>query len=298
MADKLMFNRKTGEFGVKKYLGDRGFKDKNWGDGTKEWGSNYAIMLVDPITLEWNLRRRAKHGAGRWVEIPDRDPRAQFLHLFSLLEDGDTDWYVDQCERCANSGGEMYINNKHETFKAVRKIFCPNDRVNNIVESLYKLDKKKRRVLLDEIQALILAEAIQILGDTTGTLNIWKSTVEEDRIYVSLNDSDSDDVIGAERSAWYQYGDSHVYLILHVVSDEIRSYFMRDFYQAAIVGKDSKEIGVFEIDSVMYNRIKTTMDINDINATARLETIKDELDEDILVMLLAAALWRIKQWRS
>lgn len=121
MNDYLVFNRKTGRIGLKKDLGDAGFKDTKWGDGTKEWGSNYAIFPMDPITFDWKYQDREPVGKD-WVTLPKGDPRVQFVELFDTIYGAK--WYHGFTGGDDNTEvDEYYIENPHEIFLKIRRIF-------------------------------------------------------------------------------------------------------------------------------------------------------------------------------
>ena len=121
MNDTLVFNRKTGQIGLKKCLGDAGFKDKGWGDGTKEWGSNYAIFPMDPITFDWSYQNRESVGRD-WLALPKDDPRVQFVSFFNAIYDAK--WHYSFVSADDNTEiDEFRIENEHEVFLKIRKIF-------------------------------------------------------------------------------------------------------------------------------------------------------------------------------
>lgn len=121
MDKQVMYNRKTGELGLRMCLGERGFKDKNWGDGTEEWNSNYAIFPMDPVMFTWDSKNRV-HTTTDWIRLPETDPRVQYVTLFDVIEGGLADWKYDTShEDCIVE--YAHIENPHEVFQLIRKIF-------------------------------------------------------------------------------------------------------------------------------------------------------------------------------
>jgi hypothetical protein len=121
MKDTVVFNRKTGQIGLKKCLGDDGFKDKGWGDHDKEWGSNYAVFPMDPITFDWSYQVR-EQATTDWKPLPNDDPRVQFVELFETIYGAD--WYHSFIGGDDNTEiDEYYIQNEHRVFQQIRKIF-------------------------------------------------------------------------------------------------------------------------------------------------------------------------------
>lgn len=118
---QIMFNAKTGQLGLRRNLGDAGFKDKGWGDGTKEWNSNYAVFPLDPVDFTWDWKNRL-HSTADWRTLPDSDPRVQYMTLFDIIETADWHYGIaggdDNCEV-----DEAYIENTHEVFRRIRKLF-------------------------------------------------------------------------------------------------------------------------------------------------------------------------------
>lgn len=120
MKDRVVYNGKTGELGLQRCLGEAGFKDKGWGDGLKEWDSNYAVFLLDPVDFTWDIRKRVQSTTD-WRELPDSDPRVQFLSLFEVIESAD--WYYGIAGDEDAEVEEASIENTHEVFRLIRKIF-------------------------------------------------------------------------------------------------------------------------------------------------------------------------------
>lgn len=121
MLDRVVFNRKTGQLGLQKCLGEAGFKDKEWGDGTKPWNSNYAVFILDPINFTWNYKNR-EYATTDWTPLPKNDPRVQFMALLDAIESAD--WYYGIASIDENAKvDEAYIENPHEVFRRIKKIF-------------------------------------------------------------------------------------------------------------------------------------------------------------------------------
>lgn len=106
MKEYLVFNRKTGEVGVQR------FQD------TLE-GRNYKIVLLDPM----NYREvDTIEDCADWVRLPNNDARVKYWRVMDAIynarwyyngyHDGDT-IIVD----------EAYIENEHEVFEEIRKVF-------------------------------------------------------------------------------------------------------------------------------------------------------------------------------
>lgn len=121
MRDVVVWNRKTGELGLKRYLDNKGFKDKNWGDGTEEWGSNYAVFILDPVLFTWESKNRVQSSTD-WRPLPKTDPRVQFMALFQAIDGAD--WlHTGFAEDEGIVVEEARIENPHEVFRLIKEIF-------------------------------------------------------------------------------------------------------------------------------------------------------------------------------
>ena len=121
MNNEVMYNHKTGELGLKVCLGDSGFKDTRWGDGTKEWNSNYALFPMDPVEFTWDWRNRV-HTSNDWRKLPKTDPRVQYVALFDVIQGGLADWSYELSDEDVTVE-DASIENPHEVFRLIRKIF-------------------------------------------------------------------------------------------------------------------------------------------------------------------------------
>lgn len=117
MKDQLCYNKKTGQLGLKRYLGSI----KGKGNWPQEWGSNYAVIPVDPVTFK-EIQEQWQQTSTDWNQLPADDPRVQYVALFKAIYDAD--WYHG-----GYSDGddivvdEAIIENEHEVFNRIRKIF-------------------------------------------------------------------------------------------------------------------------------------------------------------------------------
>lgn len=86
--------------------------------------------VLDPINFnEIETVRGFGEKEHDWYPLPRDDPRVQFWTLFEIIEGGDADWYYNGYHE--NDGicvEEAFIENKHEVFEQVRKIFEPHRR--------------------------------------------------------------------------------------------------------------------------------------------------------------------------
>ena len=121
LRNQIVFDRKKGLIGLKRLAG------KN---EEKEFGTNYVVDVLDPINFNRIETVRAFGGSEHnWYPLPRDDPRVRFWNLFDIIEGGDADWYYNGYH---NGDGifveEAFIENKHEIFEQVRKLFEPPKR--------------------------------------------------------------------------------------------------------------------------------------------------------------------------
>ena len=121
MRNRIVFDRKKGLIGLKRLAGKK---------EEKELGTNYVVDVLDPIDFN---KIETVRGFGDeehdWYRLPRDDPRVQFWELFSVIEGGDADWYYSIAGIGDNAEvDEAYIENKHEVFELVRKLFEPPKR--------------------------------------------------------------------------------------------------------------------------------------------------------------------------
>ncbi len=119
MKDILYFNIKTGQLGLKRYLGSI----KGKGNWPQEWGSNHAIIPVDPVTFkETHNTEHWQQVSSDWKQLSKNDPRVQYVALFKIVYDAD--WshtgYSDGDDIVVD---EAFIENEHDTFESIRRIF-------------------------------------------------------------------------------------------------------------------------------------------------------------------------------
>lgn len=129
MREVVVFNKDTGELGIRRTIQD------------KDWPSNYAVFILDPITLEETGEKQ--HANSPWRDLPPDDPRVTFVELFDIFEGGHADWYVNHCEACEPD--EMYIENRAEVWELFK---------NNI------LDKKQKKLVTAVKQLQVDGESI------------------------------------------------------------------------------------------------------------------------------------------
>ena len=125
-ADKLVFHRETGTVGVKRFLGT----NKGHGFWPKEWGWNFAVIEMDPVTLKeltnWH------EPSVKWQEIPEWDSRVKMWKVIKIIEDAD--WEVNA--HCTNSNcdgyeveiGGMVLNEEVSVFQEIQAVMLKNKR--------------------------------------------------------------------------------------------------------------------------------------------------------------------------
>lgn len=110
----VVFDRKKGLLGVKRVIS---------GEKEKEMHSNYMVTILDPITFR-ELEDVQLHGSDYdWYDLPIDDPRVQFWESMKVIHDAD--WYITgyMDNRESLEVDEHYIENQHEVFEKLRKIF-------------------------------------------------------------------------------------------------------------------------------------------------------------------------------
>jgi hypothetical protein len=115
---KVVFCRKTGLIGVKRTA----YKNEE-----KEFGVNYVVDILDPVDLDTKLRTVKGFGEKEndWHVLSSSDPRVQFIGLFDVFEGGHADWYYDgHHDGDGIQVEEALVENRHEVFELVRKIFA------------------------------------------------------------------------------------------------------------------------------------------------------------------------------
>lgn len=111
----VVFDRKSGVLGYRR-LATKAEE--------KEMGCNYVIDLLDPVNFK-RIETVASSGPTyNWHELPKTDPRVQYMALFDVIEGGIADWYYSgYSEGDGICVDEAFIENAHEVFERIRKIF-------------------------------------------------------------------------------------------------------------------------------------------------------------------------------
>lgn len=116
MRKIVMFDRKKGLLGIRRMA---------WKNEEKELGVNKVVDIVDPIEFNKGQTMRAFGDAEYdWHSLPCDDPRVQYISLFDVIEGGEADWYYGiQSGNDNTCVDEAYIENPHEVFRQIRRIF-------------------------------------------------------------------------------------------------------------------------------------------------------------------------------
>jgi len=116
----LMFDRKKGLLGIKKYIGNQKQLEK-------EMGSNFMVTLIDPINFKELENVQLHSNDYDWHELPKDDPRVLYWRLFSIIYDADWRIYAhccnEYCDGHETEVDESCIENEHEVFQQVRELF-------------------------------------------------------------------------------------------------------------------------------------------------------------------------------
>ena len=114
----IVFDRETGRIGNRRLL--RNSKKE------REWGSNYEVAILDPITLD-ETGEKVHTTDGKWKRLPDDDLRVIFIKLFQAIYDAD--WNIgascmnSRCDGHETAVDEHDITNQHKVFSIIRKLF-------------------------------------------------------------------------------------------------------------------------------------------------------------------------------
>lgn len=118
MRKVVVFCRKKGTLGVRRLANK---------DEENKFKTNYVVDILDPVSFEQlETVKGFSDPEHDWHELKSRDPRAQFYHLFRVIEEGDADWVHEIQGSGEDATVEYsYIENRHEVFELIRKIFTP-----------------------------------------------------------------------------------------------------------------------------------------------------------------------------
>lgn len=114
---QVVFDRKRGCIGIKRLTRK---KEREVDKIT----CNYAVDVLSPVTLEPDYVVSLLSPNYDWIPLPDSDDRVRFLKLFQAIDDAD--WYFNVItgnDRVEGEVEERYIENPHEVFQKIRKIF-------------------------------------------------------------------------------------------------------------------------------------------------------------------------------
>jgi len=111
---RLVFDRKNGLLGVRRLAYKR---------EEKEFNTNYVVDILDPINFKRIKTVKGFHNPEyNWHSLPRNDPRVQFWKLFCIIDSAN--WYYDgYSDGDGVQINEAYIENQHEIFEQIRKIF-------------------------------------------------------------------------------------------------------------------------------------------------------------------------------
>ena len=110
MRKQVIFDRKTGVVGIKRLATKK---------EEKEFGGNYVVDILDPINFHTTKTVQLVSPDYDWLALPKEDPRVRFIKLFDAIYGAD--WYYGIPEHCEVD--EAYIENPHDVFEQIRKIF-------------------------------------------------------------------------------------------------------------------------------------------------------------------------------
>lgn len=114
----IVFDQKSGRIGRRRLLRNK--------EQEKEWGSNYEVAILDPLTLN-ETGEKVHTTDGKWKQLPDDDLRVIFVKLFQAIYDAD--WNIgayccnEHCDGHETEINEHDINNEHKVFSIIRKFF-------------------------------------------------------------------------------------------------------------------------------------------------------------------------------
>lgn len=114
MRHSVVFDRKRGLLGMKRTA------NKN---EEKEFGANYVVDVLDPISFKKSKTVVHIGPDYDWHTLPREDPRVQFIKLFDVIASANWD-YSGYSEDDGIVVEEAFIENEHEVFEQVREIFA------------------------------------------------------------------------------------------------------------------------------------------------------------------------------
>lgn len=112
----IVYDRKTGK------IGNYRLSNKK---EEEQFHTNYVVDILDPIYMTY-IETVAGFGDGNydWHSLDYKDTRYQFFNLFSILEDGDTDWEIDvNSGDCRHEIEGQEVNNRHDVFRWIKGLF-------------------------------------------------------------------------------------------------------------------------------------------------------------------------------
>ena len=170
MNVKVVFHERTGVLGIERNV------------NSKDWTSNYAVFILDPVTLQETGEKQYTNQP--WKELPADDPRVVFVKLFSIFEDGFADWNIshsyEQCEVM-----EMYIGNRAQVFEIFRKKIL-NETIKGISEKLGATIKTLKKQLEIDGESILDLEAV-VKGYETHIEKLDADSKEPDKAALLLN---------------------------------------------------------------------------------------------------------------
>jgi len=110
----VVFDRKNGHVGIKRLATQK---------EEKTFFCNYVVDVLDPVMFGVTTTVTAISGNEYdWQSLPINDPRVQYVNLFDVIESAD--WYHHTTAHDESAiVDEAYIENTHEVFDRIRKIF-------------------------------------------------------------------------------------------------------------------------------------------------------------------------------
>ena len=83
------------------------------------------VDLLDPVNFSRTETVPTSGSTYNWHNLPKTDPRVQYIALFDIIEGGIADWYYSgYSEGDGICVDEAFIENAHQVFELIRKIFA------------------------------------------------------------------------------------------------------------------------------------------------------------------------------
>ena len=115
---EVVFDRKNGHIGIRRSATKKEIS---------EHSVNYMVDILDPDNLLHVDKTVPGFGEETydWCSLPKKDPRTQLIMLFDIIEDRSvTKWFFSGWEKNEEfEVEEAYVENRHEVFELVRKLF-------------------------------------------------------------------------------------------------------------------------------------------------------------------------------